>query len=82
MPSTRKASIDEMKRSVLSRECYRSSPLLLGEPAGLEMFKRLVALNLSMSFSLDMRNLRNDLSWNLQVCAIPSNCRYWGTECS
>ena len=35
----------------------------------------LVALNRSTSFSSERRNFKNDLSWNLHVCAIPSSRR-------
>ena len=51
---------------------------LLNEFTGIDPLRGLAALKVSISFSPDIRNLSNDLSWNLHVCVIPSMSKYWG----
>src|SRR5437588_2076478 len=45
---------------------------------GIDPLRGLGALKVSISFSLDIRNLSNDFSWNRHVCVIPSMSKYWG----
>ena len=54
------------------------SAALLIELADIDLLIGLPVLNLSISFSPDIRNLSNDLPWNLHDCVIPSITKYWG----
>ena len=57
--------------------CHRG---LLNELTGIDPLRCLAALKVSIFFSPDIRNLSNDLSWNLHVCVIPSINRYLGAK--
>src|SRR5437763_14738722 len=51
---------------------------LLTEVTGFDLLMDFTSLNASISFSPDIRNLSNDLPWNLHVCVIPSINKYRG----
>src|SRR5437763_14164729 len=53
---------------------------LLTEVTGFDLLMYFASLNASISFSPDIRNLSNDLPWNLHVCVIPSISKYCGAK--